>query len=223
MYLLDSDAARKLCQYQLIHELTRALDCELIDLAVLPQLPFQLRLNNPPSALKKLGSEESVALAMELVYHASIVEVRIEQSNYFLDVERPDIDSGEAVLFAALYQSPRDTMISGDKRAFVALSKINDQTAAESIWARLICLEEAIMLILGSERFEDVSAKVRARSDVDKALSLAFGRSQAAEQSSVVEALTSFVCDLKHTTDGRWVLLDMKGAYHTEAPDNAPA
>ncbi|MFP0194459.1 hypothetical protein ACKJSM_04670 [Pseudomonas sp. PHC1] len=188
---------------------------------MLPQLPFQLRLNNPPAALKKLGSEESVVLAKELIRHASLVDVRVEQSNYFLDIERPDIDSGEAVLFAAMYQSSSDYMVSGDKRAFVALSKIDDHAAVAGIWARLICLEEAIMLILEHEHFDDVSAKVRARNDVDKALSMAFGYSQAADHSGVKDALNSFVGSLQHETDGRWVLLESKGRHHF--PANASA
>ncbi|KAA0988638.1 hypothetical protein FQ192_16495 [Pseudomonas sp. ANT_J12] len=212
MYLLDSDAARKLCQYQLIHELVRALNCALSDIAVLPQLTFQLRLNNQQAALKKLGSEESVALAVELMRHASIVDVKVEQSNHALNFERPDIDSGEAVLFAALYQNAQDTMLSGDKRAFLALSKFDDEVAANSIWVRLICLEEAIMLILQSECFAQVSAKVRARCDVDKAMSIAFGRTQAAEQSSALQALSSYVRDLNRDTGGRWRSLSEKGA-----------
>lgn len=209
MFLLDSDAARKLCQYQLIRELTHALQCTLGDLAVLPQLTFQLQLNNPAGALKKLGSEQSVAQAQELVSYAHSVEVRVDQSNFFLDVERPDIDSGEAVLFASLYQNPRDCMISGDKRAYVALSKL-DQPSIGGIWARLICFEEAIMLILQSNDFESVSAKVRARIDVDMAMSIAFGRSQAAAQSSVLEALNSYTESLHRDTDGRWIFLHAK-------------
>ena len=210
MYLLDSDAARKLCQYQLIHELTRALECALADLAVLPQLIFQLRLNNPENALKKLGSNESVTMAIELVRHANTVEVLIEQSNHILDFERPDIDSGEAVLFAALYQNAQDRLISGDKRAFVALSNITDPIPTEGIWARLICLEEAILLILEREGFDLVSAKVRARSDVDKAISMVFGRTQAANHASVLEALNSYIKDLDRSTGGKWLDLQVK-------------
>jgi len=210
LYLLDSDAARKLCQYQLIHELTRALECALTDLAVLPQLIFQLRLNNPENALKKLGSNESVTMAIELVRHANTVEVLIEQSNHILDFERPDIDSGEAVLFAALYQNAQDRLISGDKRAFVALSNITDPIPTEGIWARLICLEEAILLILEREGFDLVSAKVRARSDVDKAISMVFGRTQAANHASVLEALNSYIKDLDRSTGGKWLDLQVK-------------
>lgn len=210
MYLLDSDAARKLCQYELICELTQALECSLTDLAVLPQLSFQLRLNNPAAALKKLGSEAAVALAGELVRHAKVVEVRIDQSNFFLNAERPDIDTGEAVLFAALYQSSADRMISGDKRAFVALSKIDDAEATTDLWVRLICLEEALILILEHGRFDEISARIRTRSDVDKALSMAFGRSQAAERLSVISALTSYTDDLCRKTGQRWLALDVK-------------
>ncbi|WP_047297397.1 hypothetical protein [Pseudomonas fluorescens] len=210
MYLLDSDAARKLCQYQLIHELTRALDCALTDFAVLPQLAFQLRLHNHQAALKKLGSIESVALAAELIAHASIVEVRVETSNYVLNFERPDIESGEAVLFAALLQNAQDTMISGDKRAFVALSKLDDVEVTHEMWIRLLCLEEAILLILRSDNFDQVCAKVRARSDVDKALSIAFGASQPAIQNSVLEAISSYLRDLHRDTGGNWRDLDEK-------------
>lgn len=210
MYLLDSDAARKLCQYQLIHELTRALECALTDLAVLPQLIFQLRLNDPEKALKKLGSDESVTMAIELVRHANTVEVLMEQSNHILDFERPDIDSGEAVLFAALYQNAQDRLISGDKRAFVALSNATAPISTDGIWARLICLEEAILLILEREGFDQVSAKVRARSDVDKAMSMVFGRTQAANHASVLEALISYIQDLDQSTGGRWLALQVK-------------
>lgn len=210
MYLLDSDAARKLCQYELINELARALSCSLADMAILPQLPFQLRLNSPAAALKKLGSDAAVTQAKELVRHAKIVEVRVDQSNIFLDVERPDIDSGEAVLFAALYQSPDDRMLSGDKKAFVALSKIGPWGVTDSLWARLICLEEALVLILNHGKFEQISAKVRARSDVDMTLSMAFGRSQAAEESNVLDALASYLSQLHRDTRQLWVSLELK-------------
>lgn len=60
MYLLDSDAAKSLCQYLLLDELALALECPLSDFAILPQLRFQLRLNKPDAALKKLGSQDAV-------------------------------------------------------------------------------------------------------------------------------------------------------------------
>lgn len=129
LVLLDSDAARKLCQYQLMPHLTGALHCSLSDLAVLPQLKFQLRLTTPELALKKLGSQGAYSQALDLVQQASVVEVEVELSNRLLVLDRPDIDSGEAVLFAALVQHQDARMVSGDKRAYVALSKTKFKTS----------------------------------------------------------------------------------------------
>ena len=54
-----------------------------------------------------------MALATELMAHASIVEVRLEHPNYNLNSARPVIEPGEAVLFAPLLQNAQDRMISG--------------------------------------------------------------------------------------------------------------
>ena len=156
LVLLDSDAARKICQYQLLFRLTRALQCSLQNFAVLPQLRFELRLADREAAIKKLGSEEALVQAMDLVQHAKTVEVQIEYSNRLLVLDRPDIDSGEAVLFAALVQHNHAQMISGDKRAFIALSKIDGEPLLDMLWVRFICLEEALLMILHSEDFDKV-------------------------------------------------------------------
>lgn len=205
LVLLDSDAARKLCQYQLITELTRALHCSYQELAVLPQLKFQLRLASPAAALKRLGSEEAVSHAHDLIRQAKIVEVMAEYSNQLLVLDRPDIDSGEAVLFAAMLQHDGARMLSGDKRAFVALSQIEGEPLLEPLWIRCICLEEAVWMILGAEDFDLISEKIRARDDIDNALATAFGRSVAAERDSVLTALMSYMGGLKRDTGGKYL------------------
>lgn len=206
MYLLDSDAAKKVCQYQLLHELTVALGSNLSEFAVLPQLKFQLRLNDHIKSLEKLGSHEAVSLAKLLIQQAAEVEIVAETANPILELNRPDIDSGEAILFAALYGSDSDSMLSGDKRAFVALSKINEIPQIEALWTRVICLEEAIYLILQVADFQEVSYKVRARPDVDISLSIAFGRSKVNTSDEVSEALFSNMKHLRSETNGKYIL-----------------
>ncbi|NUT88448.1 hypothetical protein HNO91_18585 [Pseudomonas corrugata] len=124
MYLLDSDAARKLCQYELIEELIVLLGCVMGDVAVLPQLKFQLRLTNDAKALEKLGTADAVELARRLIATAREVEVSAASANPLLELNRPDIDTGEATLFAAFWESADLSLVSGDKRAFIALSKV---------------------------------------------------------------------------------------------------
>lgn len=204
MYLLDSDAARCLCQYELLHELADALGCSLLDFAVLPQLRFQLRLGKP-NAMDKLGSAEAIELAELLVAQASEVTVSANSANALLLSNRPDIDAGELILFAALCDDAASTLVTGDKRALVALSAVADP-ALETLWARLICLEEAIALIIKHVGFEAVSQKIRARPDVNVALSIAFGRSTAAPSPSVLEGLASYVSDVMQSTQGKYHL-----------------
>lgn len=206
MFLLDSDVAKKICQYHLLNELAVSLGCGLNDFAILPQLRFQLKLADPAKALNKLGTQEAVDLAHELVRAAAEVEVVAETANPILELNRPDIDSGEATLFAALHNAEADSLVSGDKRAFVALSAINGVSVVDAFWARLICLEEAMHLIVMSANFDDVSAKVRAQPAVDIAISIAFGRAVANVQAVVVEALASYMSDLHACTNGKYVL-----------------
>jgi hypothetical protein len=197
LYLLDSDAAKKICQYHLLHELAGALGCGLESFAVLPQLKFQLRLANDGKALAKLGTDEAVDLARQLIGAATEVEILAESA----------IDSGEVTLFAALHGNDAE-LLSGDKRAYVALSKVEGVQETEALWARLLCLEEALYLIMRSTDFQLVSDKVRAKPCVDTALSIAFGRAAANTPEAVFEALLSYMQALAKDTGGRYILPD---------------
>ncbi|MGL4316097.1 MAG: hypothetical protein ACRCTL_05745 [Pseudomonas sp.] len=206
MYLLDSDAAKKICQYRLLYELAGALGCTLGDFAVLPQLKFQLRLATADKALSKLGSPEAVDLAKQLVAAASEVVVVADSANPLLQLNRPDIDSGEATLFAALHGDDESALVSGDKRAFVALSKVDGVPVVDALWARLICLEEALCLVLGHADFQEVSDKVRSVPTVDMAISIAFGRAQPNPIQDVMSGLQSYLTDLQANTGGKYLL-----------------
>lgn len=181
-----------------------SLGCGFQDFAVLPQLKFQLAIQNEPKALKKLGSREAVLLAQTLVGAAAEIDLSPDAANNLLQISRPDIDSGEAVLFAALSQRDEGTMVSGDKRAYLALSGIEGHSLVGGLWSRLICLEEAVLLILRCYPFELVSDRIRARNDVDMSLRIAFGSSSASTQETVIAALESYLGDLVRSTSGKY-------------------
>ncbi|MFS2158206.1 hypothetical protein ACCD10_12700 [Pseudomonas sp. Pseusp122] len=204
MYLLDSDAARKLCQYELIEELIVLLGCTIGDVAVLPQLKFQLRLANDVKALEKLGTENAVDLAKRLIASAQEVEVSATSANPLLELNRPDIDTGEAILFAALSERSDSSLVSGDKRAFVALSKVNGVPMIDGLWARMLCLEEALLWLARDGDFPKVSERVRNRLDVDTSIGISFGRSTPAAQQTVIDALQSYIDHLKQQTSGKY-------------------
>ncbi|MBC3209871.1 hypothetical protein HU755_23980 [Pseudomonas sp. SWRI111] len=206
MYLLDSDAARKLCQYELLNELVAALGCSMHELGVLPQLKFQLQLADHTKSLARLGSINAVELAKRLIASAHEVEVSAATANPLLELNRPDIDTGEAILFAALWEDAESELISGDKRAFVALSKVDGVAVIDALWGRLICLEESLYLMVRDGDFHIVSQKVRSRPDVDISASNSFGRSTPSTQPNVLDALQSYMAALKRSTNGKYVL-----------------
>ena len=206
MYLLDSDAAKSLCQYLLLDELALALECPLSDFAILPQLRFQLRLNKPDAALTKLGSQDAVVTAQRLVEAATEVQVVTDSANTILELNRPDIDSGEAILFAAVSQDEDDALITGDKRALIALSEISEVPIVDSLWEKIITLEEAIYLIVQRSGFDLVSQRIRARPDVNVALSVIFGRANPNKIGEVLEGLNSYMNHLQSISQGKYLL-----------------
>lgn len=203
-YLLDSDAAKALCQYGLIEDLATALGVSLSDFSVLSQLRFQLHVADPPKALKKLGTEMAVAQVNLLVSQASEVIVLVDSANYALLEGTPDIDGGELALFAALCEDSSAGLITGDKRSLVALCKVGATIQDSFSWAQILCLEEALALLVEHFGWSYVSDRVRARLDVNAALSTVFGRSVAASEQAISEGLQSYLRDVQSRTSGKY-------------------
>ena len=203
-YLLDSDAAKAVCQYGLIEELAAALNVALSDFSVLSQLRFQLHVADPAKALRKLGSELAVAQINLLVTQASEVIVLVDSANYALLEGTPDIDGGELALFAALCEDSSAGLITGDKRSLVALCKVGATIQDSFSWAQILCLEEALALLVDHLGWSYVSDRVRARPDVNSAISSIFGRSVAASEQAVSEGLQSYLRDVQTRTSGKY-------------------
>ena len=203
-YLLDSDAATCLCKYELVEDLSAALNISIADCFVLPQLRYQLRLNNLKKATTKLGTLAAVAQAQLLVSSASEIIVLADSANYVLLEGTPDIDGGELALFAALCASSDSKLLTGDKRSLVALCKVEGQVASSSYWARILCTEEAIALIIEKFGWEHVSKKVRSRPDANMGLSIIFGRTTANSAEVVADGLKSYLNELVANTKGKY-------------------
>lgn len=199
-WLLDSDAATCLCKFELVNDLAEALDVPLQALCVLPQLRYQLHIAKPAKALEKLGSQAAVDHAAHLVNCASEVSVLVSSANQALLAATPDIDGGELALFAALIDSHDCGLVTGDKRALIALSKVDALPAVTMIWARLLCLEEAVSLLIKHFGHAHVSGKIRLRQDANIGLSIAFGRTAASSPESTTEGLNSYIMELTAQT-----------------------
>ncbi len=203
-YLIDSDVARCMCTYELIEDLATALGVGLEDFFVLSQLKYQLHLANAGKAQKKLGSAAAVAQAIKLVDQASEVVVMAESANYALLEGTPDIDGGELALFAALCDNPDTGLVTGDKRALIALCKVTGPIEANFTWAQILCLEEAMTRLVAHFGLAHVSDKVRSHAGANTAIELIFGKSQAAKASDVDEGFKSYLSHLVADTQGKY-------------------
>lgn len=203
-YLLDSDVAKALCQYCLVEDLAIALGVTVSDFAVLSQLRFQLHHGNRSRSLKKLGSERAVQQLDVLISQCSEVVALVESANFLLLSGTPDIDGGELALFAALCEDPTAELVTGDKRALIALCKVGEPVSSAFRWAQIMCLEEAFAHLVRHFGCSYVSERVRARLDVNHAVSNIFGRSAPASEVSILEGIDSYLGELQQLTQGKY-------------------
>lgn len=207
MYFLDSDVVRKTAQFNLFDELAYAYEIGLNSFAVLPELKYQLHIADKEKSIEKLGNEESYLSLYSFIDAAEEIDfIPSDAANKILELDQSNLDTGEQVLLAAVSSTENSKMISGDKRAFVAISKIEEFEPIDCLWPLLICFENALYKIIHMHKdFDNISEKIRKRQDADSALKIAFGVSSPSPIDSVIQALDSFIHDLIAKTSGKYV------------------
>lgn len=193
-----------MCKFGFVDDLAKALGVPLKALCILPQLRYQLHLAKPAKAFKKLGSIEAFEQAQRLTDHATEVIVLADSANRALLEATPDIDGGELALFAALLDSTDSGLITGDKRALIALSKIEGTIGDGLAWVRILCTEDAIALLIEHFGHAYVSGKVRACPGANIGLSIVFGRTAPNSNECTGAALKSYIMELVANTAGKY-------------------
>jgi hypothetical protein len=197
--LIDNDALLKLARYGLLDAALTSLGVQRIDAQVLATaryalLPAKDRLKHCKDKASADELEEFLACVSRIhpeAADADMLDVLTRQSN---------IDAGEALLLAVAASDTETVVITGDKRALAALCA--GETVAPvkgALEGRVISLEVLFAFLIANE-FEKVQVQVRAKLDVDRALSNVFGVSTAASLESVREALWSYIDHLRRAT-----------------------
>lgn len=207
MYFLDSDVVKKTAQYDLFNELISSYESETHHFSVLPELKFQLHIANKGKSVEKLGSENAYNALSTFLDSANEIELILtDAANEILALDQSNLDIGEQVLLAAVSSTDEGKMISGDKRAFISISRINHLQSINSLWPYLICFENALQkIVLSQNPFELISKKIRNRPDADNSIKIAFGVSSPTNIDSVMQALESYINDLISKTLGKYL------------------
>jgi hypothetical protein len=168
----DNDILIKLAGCALLDHFFDALERPAICIA--PAARYSL----PKQAKKQIQNSQSVKTLCEWI--ARLPAATPVQDAALLDrlSEIQGIDSGEALLFAAFFESPQPTqLITGDRRALRGLLAHQAQLHSlnERLQGAVYTLESAILLLIAHYGFAEINEILHARSIKDKVIDQAFG------------------------------------------------
>lgn len=112
------------------------------------------------------------------------------------------IDVGELALIGALYDYPETILLTGDKRALVALADPAFATIHERIRGRVMCLEQFLAYVLTRTGPEALAVAVGAHRELDAAARCIVGSTDTKNAASIQEGLKSYINDLNQKAAG---------------------
>ncbi len=164
--LIDSDAFCKLGEAGLLPDVVEALGADFDDCGRLYALPQMLRRGGLRKTYGAEACERLLALAAPL---SAISESSVEWLDRLTSI--PDVDPGEALLFAAAVPSAL-TVVTGDKRALRALKDVPGFDAAMA--GRIVVLEALLILLCDRLGADAVRGRVQPLMATDKTIRVYF-------------------------------------------------
>jgi hypothetical protein len=197
--LIDNDALLKLARYGLIDEALTVFGCTPADVNVLAAAKYSLLPTK--NRLRLCKDEESVTRLEAFLRTSKTVDTGSADPD-ILDVLNtiPNIDGGEAILFAVGATNRDSLVITGDKRSLAALCSHDSVTHVSNALLGRVVSMEVLFLMLIERQFVLIQERVRAKPDVDKTLMIVFGVSVAVDFESVREGLDSYINSLRSKT-----------------------
>ncbi len=192
--LVDSDVLIKLAHWGLLDQLASSFDLDRSQVSALASLQFRAlrrdgKLFHTPAAAD--------ALAGYLSDTSEIPGGRPEDLSRLQGIT--NLDAGEIELVAACLADPDALLISGDKRAVIALAELGPADVANRLEGRVICLEQLLRMIAGRSGSACVIEGVRVRRELDAALRSVVGP-QGCTDAHFLEGMASYVSDLRRQT-----------------------
>jgi len=110
-----------------------------------------------------------------------------------------NLDAGESQLCAIMVRRAFGLLLTGDKRAIVAIERLLDaEPQLTPICGRVKCLEQVFVDAVAREGHVTLRVGVCGEAGIDKALAICFScKSQAVDGPCVLEGLRSYINDLR--------------------------
>lgn len=202
---IDNDALLKLARYGLLNEALALFNCTSTNVSVLATAKYKLL---PAKNRLQLCKDEESATRLEAFLRTSnqlnaglAVGAGLANPDVFDTLNAvPDIDTGEALLFAVGANNSNILITTGDKRSLKALCS-HDSVAdiSKALTGRVVSIE-VLFSMLADYQFALIQERVRAKPDVDKTLKIVFGVKAPADFESVKQGFASYINDLRSKT-----------------------
>lgn len=190
--IIDVDALVKLAHWDLLDCVTTVFQVEWEDIATLSSVRARAKKAVDKPDGKLFHSSEAaqrvvdVTVRMKPLPEPDAVTIEMLQDN-------PQIDPGEAILFAAAVNTPSCLVITGDKRAIKAMGALK----IAALDQRVVCLEQVVhagIEPIGIHRMRD---GIRPHVTLDRAIGASMGSRLDAPPEAVVEGLRSYTGSLR--------------------------
>lgn len=199
--LVDNDVIYKGCSYGLIVDLLGSMALSLNDAGVLASvryviLPRLRKLFNQNGAAELFDSLLEQVIEIEPTKDEQLFAAELE---YQAQVRQIALDSGESLLISVLISRQVPVLLTGDKKAVIALEQLLDEDPRlNPIIGKVLCLEQLLLSLLKDGDYIEVQNAICAASAADKAISICFGCvSGGATKDSCLQGLDSYVGNLR--------------------------
>lgn len=180
---VDNDVAVKLARWGMLDRFHAHLTKQgKADVFVLTSLRyrFKLHLDDPAAAVQAVGSSVGAKQLLNFVNACPPVKGHNQRVASAL-AGKPQIDAGEATLFAAAGNFDAALVDTGDKKALRALAaQSKTEPVLAALAGKLACLEQTVHYLCGRWTFDIVAAAIATDLAADAAVHDCFSAGQAA-------------------------------------------
>ena len=201
--LVDNDILLKGACYRLLATLV-AMKCGTDRVGYLGAARFVLSKKIRRATLRGDALEAEAELLSFLAEHEAIETTAEEQALAALleataQSVPVNLDTGESQLLAVLVFRSLPSLLTGDKRAIIAIERLLDTTVALAEAAgKVTCLEQLVRLAIMNSDVTVLQTAICKEPAVDRALSICFSCfSPEPHSAAVMEGLDSYILDLR--------------------------
>lgn len=201
--LVDNDIVIKASCYGLASHLLPPVCGSLEEVGVLGAVRYVAihRIKKMPLNGGHDGALQHLELFLQLV---ETVEPTDNEENMAADIEFAaqragvSLDVGESHLYALSISRQISKIVTGDKRAIVALESILDSLHyLAPLCGRVLCLEQVVRAAINQTSAKTIFSSIRQQPVVDAALKNCAGCDDRTTESSITECLDSYIEDVR--------------------------